>query len=57
MFDNKEEAEEELRKWNETHTAKQQEKKKESIICSYNNLIKEKYSIERKSADIKTMIF
>ena len=53
MFDNKEEAEEELRKWNETNTAKQQEKKKEFIIRSYNNLIKEKDSIERKIADMK----
>lgn len=48
-FDNKEE----LRKWNETNTAKQQEKKKDSIIRSYNNLIKEKDSIERKIADMK----
>ena len=53
VFDNKEEAEEELRKWNETNTAKQQEKKKEFIIRSYNNLIKEKDSIERKIADMK----
>ena len=56
MFDNKEEAEEEaeeeLRKWNEMNTAKQQEKK-EFIIRSYNNLIKEKDSIERKIADMK----
>ena len=52
-FDNKEEAEEELRKWNETNTAKQQGKKKEFIIRSYNNLIKEKDSIERKIADMK----
>ena len=36
VFDNKEEAEEELRKWNETNTSKQQEKKKEFIIRSYN---------------------
>lgn len=53
VFDNKEEAEEELRKWNETNTAKQQEKKKEFIIRSYNNLIKEKDSIESKIADMK----
>ena len=53
VFDNKEEAEEELRKWNETNAAKQQGKKKEFIIRSYNNLIKKKYSIERKSADMK----
>lgn len=53
VFDNKEEAEEELRKWNETNTAKQQEKKKEFIIRSYNNLIKEKASIESKIADMK----
>ena len=53
VFDNKEEAEEELCKWNETNTAKQQEKKKEFIIRSYNNLIKEKDSIERKIADMK----
>ena len=53
MYDNKEEAEEELRKWNETNTAKQQEKKKEFITRSYNNLIKEKDSIERKIADMK----
>lgn len=53
VFDNKEEAKEELRKWNETNTAKQQEKKKEFIIRSYNNLIKEKESIERKISDMK----
>lgn len=53
VYDNKEEAEEELRKWNETNTAKQQEKKKEFITRSYNNLIKEKDSIERKIADMK----
>ena len=53
VFDNKEETEEELCKWNETNTAKQQEKKKEFIIRSYNNLIKEKDSIERKIADMK----
>lgn len=49
VYDNKEE----LRKWNETNTAKQQEKKKEFITRSYNNLIKEKDSIERKIADMK----
>ena len=53
MYDNKEETEEELCKWNEMNTAKQQEKKKEFIIRSYNNLIKEKNSIERKIADMK----
>ena len=53
VFDNKEEAEEELRKWNEMNTAKQQEKKKYFIIRSYNNLIKEKDSIERKISDMK----
>ena len=52
-FDNKEETEEELRKWNETNTAKQQEKKKNYFIRSYNNLIKEKDSIEHKIADMK----
>lgn len=35
------------------NTAKQQEKKKEFIIRFYNNLIKEKDSIERKIADMK----
>ena len=53
VFDNKEETEEELCKWNETNAAKQQEKKKNYFIRSYNNLIKEKDSIERKIADMK----
>lgn len=53
VFDNKEEAQEALRKWNEVNTVKQQEKKKEFIIRSYNNLINEKDSIERKIADMK----
>ena len=35
------------------NTAKQQEKKKNYFIRSYNNLIKEKDSIERKIADMK----
>ena len=35
------------------NAAKHQQKKKEFIIRSYNNLIKEKDSIERKIADMK----